>query len=170
MRSRITHPVFALVVSLVALFGCGSAKNTPQHAFDALRTALREEKWDLLYDILPPERQKTFDEQIESVIEQFQMMQQVSPADVEPAAKRELGMGFAEWKALERRKQFETLFKKDAKRQLAEIGMNADEILASTVKEQSIVGDKAEFSLDDGKGHRVRLTFVLVGDYWRFEL
>lgn len=165
----------SVVHSFVALFallfvGCGSAKNTPEQAFEDLRTALREQKWDLLYDILPPERQKTFDAQIESVVEQFQLMAQVSPADVEPAAKRELGMSLAEWKQLERRKQFATLFKKDAKMQLAEIGMNSDEIAASTVKELSIVGDKAEFSLDDGKGHRTRLTFVLVGGYWRFEL
>lgn len=169
MRPSFVLRALSVLLPLL-LVGCGSAKNTPEQAFEHLRTALREQKWDLLYDILPPEKQKTFDAQIEDVVAQFQMLLQVSPNEVEPAAKRELGMSLAEWKQLERRQQFAILFKKDAKLQLAEIGMNPDEILASTVKETSIVGDKAEFSLDDGKGHRSRLTFVLVNGYWRFEL
>lgn len=164
-------------VALIA-FACGDAKNSPEQAFDVARSALKDHKWDLLYDIFPLEEQKVWDERIEGILldnkAERQQAEQLRKAGLnigKPAdLLKKMGLDEAQWKALSQRDKFAKMFALDAKVNLSEVGIDPDILATAQVKSKQISGDRAELILDDGKGHRPKLTFKLQGQYWRFSL
>jgi hypothetical protein len=169
------HPSFVVRVLgltlLSVVVGCGSAKNTPEQAFADLRTALKEQRWDVLYDLLPPAKQTMFDQQVAAFDANLTAVRaELGAKELDAKLMKDIGVTFDGWKKLDKKQRLAKLWAGSANDQLVELGINPGEIENSTVKETRIIGDKAEISLDDGKGHRSRLTFVLVEGYWRFDL
>lgn len=156
---------------LLALAACGGNQNTPEEAFESVRTALAEERWELLYDILPPEVQQSFDQQI---VENDQRIQALAAQAGGPATdeqlRREFGFDRAQWQKMTVKQRFAGIFRKTAKLELRRLGVNPDYVVSSDVTGVMVRGSEAVLSIDDGKGHRSRLKFVLVGGVWRFGL
>lgn len=161
-----------------AVLGCGQAKNTPQQALDQLRTALREQKWDLLYEILPVSEQKRWDATVEGFLEQNRdarkQAEQLSALGFEVSKPndllKEMKLTQDQWNNLNQRERFVKIFGHNVKINLAQVGINPEFILNSKVKSERISGDRTEIVVDDGKGHQPKLIFVLEGDVWRFQL
>lgn len=171
-----TH-VLCVLLSL-AVLGCGQAKNTPQQALEQLRAALREQKWDLLYDIMPVKEQARWDDIVEGFLQQNRDAQKQAevlsamglevgkPSDL----LKELKLTQEDWNRLGQRERFVKIFGHNVKVNLAQVGINPEFILNSKVKSERISGDRTEIVVDDGKGHQPKLIFVLEGDMWRFQL
>ena len=178
-RSMKTIARAALLLVAAALAGgCGQARNSPSEALASLKTALEKQRWDLLYDILPDEEQKVWDQRIESILADNSTQRQLAemlhaqgvdigkPSDV----LKDLKLTPEQWSALSQREKFARMFGLNAKLNLGDLGVNPDFILGATTKPETILGDRAEIVVDDNKGHRTRLTFKLQGDLWRFQL
>lgn len=176
MRIRTGHgsgTLFALLAALVLTLpiGCGNASNTPEEAFESLRTALADERWDLLYDVLPPSLQQKYDEQTSQYdLKIEQMIVQMGEAQANESLRQDFGFDQAQWVGMTPRERFAAMLRKRAKLELRQLGVNPDYVVNSSIKNSSIRGDEATISLDDGKGHRTRLRFVLVDGSWRFGL
>jgi hypothetical protein len=170
--------VAAVALFALSLVACGRAKNTPEEALAALNTALKEQKWDLLYDIMPSSEQKKWDMVLENMVAENQAARE----QAEELKKLGLDIGkqadlFArlkvtkeQWAALPQREKFVKLFGLEARINLGQLNINTEQIVGSTIKSKVISGDRAEIVLDDGKGHNPRLVFKLEGEYWRFQL
>ena len=156
---------------LVQLTGCGSAHNTPEEALETLRTALKEERWDLLYKVLLPDLQKNFDEQVQASDQQFRAVaQQLGKAVASEQLKQEFGFSLAQWEQMDAQQRFAAIFQKSARMELMRLGVNPDYVATSKIKSSSIRGEEVTISLDDGKGHWTHLKFKLVENSWRFNI
>ncbi|MFH0944974.1 MAG: hypothetical protein V2A76_07230 [Planctomycetota bacterium] len=156
---------------LLLLIGCGSAENTPEEALETVRTAFKEDRWDLLYDVLPQAKQASFDQQVASSDQQFRAVaQQIGAAKASEQLKREFGFTLSDWEGMNSKERFSAIFQRDAKMKLAHLGVNPEYVEGGTIKSTSIRGDEATIQLDDGRGHRPRLKFKLEGNRWRFDI
>jgi hypothetical protein len=159
-----------LTLLLLPESGCGSAHNTPEEALETLRTALKEERWDLLYDSLLPELQQEFDEQVQAHHQRFlAVARQVGENATSEQLKREFGFTLAQWEQMGQRERFSAIFQQSGRMELKRKGVNPDYVVNSKVKSTSIRGEDATISLDAGRGHRTHLKFKLVDNTWRFD-
>ncbi len=164
-------PIVLLVLAAFAT-GCSQARNTPEQALAQVKQALKSEQWELLYDLVPPDLQKAWDDETAKIDAIAKRLIAERGADVAAQVmKDQIGVSLAAWeKAGDARKRFALNFAPTAKRGLAELGVNTDEVLSSAIKSSEVKGDVAYFSLDDGKGHRSKLRFKLISGLWRFDL
>jgi hypothetical protein len=164
------HLTILGITAWLAVVACGSARNTPEEAFESLRTAIAEERWDLLYDVLPPEHQEFFDGQVaENDARLRALVEQKGDLAATEILSRELGVTYPRWQKMTVKERFAAVFAPSAKSFFVELGINQEHVAGSSVKSVTIGGSEATVFLDDGKGHRPRLRFVLVADYWRYD-
>lgn len=164
---------FLAASTLCVSLACSEAKNSPEQAFESLTTALSGQKWDLLYDILPVEEQKHWDERIEAVLARDEDSNKLlAQLGVEGGATilDELKLTKEQWVALPQKEKFVRVFGLNAKVNLGSLGIVPDHVVGAKVKSTVISGDRAEIVTDDGKGHNKRLVFKLADGYWRFQL
>lgn len=159
------------LASLAGSGGCGGAQNSPEEALAAVRTAFQEERWDLLYDVLPPARQEAFRAQLAENDERIaQLERQVGPERADEMLQADFGFTRAEWRAMEPRARFAAVFGRDARMELAQSGINLQYVAESELRSVEIAGENATIVVDDGRGHRTKLRFILVDGAWRFDL
>jgi hypothetical protein len=164
---------FVAAVALLLPLACSEAKNTPEEAFQTLTTALSGQKWDLLYDILPVDEQKHWDERIESVLARNEASNELlARLGLESGGSilDELKLTKEQWVALPQKEKFVRVFGLNSKINLGELGIVPEHVVGAKVKSTVISGDRAEIVTDDGKGHNKRLIFRLADGYWRFQL
>jgi hypothetical protein len=165
------QPVLVLSACLAASLAAGAcskpASNTPEQAFEALRQAFVSEEWARLWDVVKPETQEFFVQQLER--EEKSIEKQIEGVDPEEAAQRrmEFGVSLGEWRAMSTQEKFGLAF--GGANAAVQLKLNRDEIVNSRVKETTVTGDRAQLLLDDGKGHRNRVWFVLVDGEWRYD-
>jgi hypothetical protein len=157
---------------------CGQAKNDPETALAALMESLEKQRWELLYDILPETEQAEWDARIEGMlaanVEERRLAEELAAAGLRTASPEDLltvlNLSKEQWAALPQREKFARMFGLNPKINFGELGLNPDFVLGATVRSSVTRGDRAEIVVDDGKGHRTKLTFKLQGEYWRFQL
>lgn len=172
MKRTYLAPLVALALVPLGL-GCSQAKNTPEQAFEALKSALEQERWELLYDILPTKQQQAFDQHIGELDKQLQAASSMGKNDPEAVEyvksfTQQTRVTVEQWRAMDAKKRFATVFSTDGRGQLMSLGINPDQLLKAVPKEIDERGSKASIVVDDGKGHRRKLLFELEGEYWRF--
>lgn len=153
------------------VFACGDrgpvAKNTPEDAFETLRSAVRDSRWGLLYDVVPPDYQAEFDRMLAESDERITAhANEAGEAQADEVMLRDFGITYARWKAMSNRERFATVFFVRGRNDLTELGLNPDQIASSSVRASEVMGDRATLLVDDGKGHRSKVPFRLVGDRW----
>ncbi len=164
--------VSVFAVALAGALGCSEASNTPEQALEQVKTALKNQDWALLYDVVPPDLRKAWNEDVVDIDDQVTKLKSRDAKLADQALRERLGVSLADWEAAgkDARKRFALRFAPTAKLGLAELGVNIDEVLSSQVKSADVKGDQAFFSIDDGKGHRSKLRFKLIEGRWCFDL
>ncbi|MFG0320025.1 MAG: hypothetical protein ACF8XB_22325 [Planctomycetota bacterium JB042] len=158
-----------LAAAFVVLLACSEARNTPSDAFASLRTAIAESRWELLYEVLTPEVQAGYDEQIATKDAELAALARRDGPSAADGLLRPIGISHDEWKRLDARARFAGIFEASARAQFVSMGVNEEHLKEAEVRSVESHGGRAEVVVDDGKGHRTRLTFTLVDGTWRFD-
>ncbi len=164
----------ALLTLFYAACACSDesreAENTPEQAFEMLCSAVRDSRWELLYDVVPPDYQAEFDRLIdESDAQVTTHAEEAGEAAADDVLLQDFGITFARWKAMTNRERLATVYFVQGRTELAALGLNPDHLAASEVRSSDVRGDVAKLLIDDGKGHRTSLTFQRIGDRWYFD-
>ncbi|MBI4881460.1 MAG: hypothetical protein HY812_17625 [Planctomycetes bacterium] len=154
----------------LALAPAAPARNTPEEALAALKTALAEQRWDLLYDLLPGAAQEDLDRQIaENDARIKELAAQQGEAAADEVLLCELGVTFCRWSKMTARERFALVFAPMAGEVLARLKVDPALVIAASVRSVSVRGEEATLLLEDGQGRSGRLTFVLADGLWRFQ-
>ncbi len=163
--------LFLVVALALAALSCGRAQNTPEEALAALRTALREERWELLFEVLPLETRRDVERQIaEHDARLAALVEQVGKAAADHDLRLSLGLTFAQWGRMSTAERFAAAFAPLAAELLPALGVSRDLILEGAVASMELRGASAALLLDDDRGHRGRVRFTLADDLWRVEM
>lgn len=162
--------LFTCVMASLLSFACEQARNTPETACAQLKEALAQSRWDLLFELFPPDVQEEFNLQIQANSQRIRDRELVEGRmAASEALKESIGVSLAEWEKMSDADRFNAVFGVVGHQQLVSLGVNPDHIVSGEVISIEKRGDSATVILDDGRGHRIRVAFEVIDGLWRYD-
>lgn len=180
LAGSVAGRTLAGAVLVASAWGCSErAVDTPEECFVKVKAACAERDWARLFDALPPETQEWFLAQVAETVQQIAAHAKVTAEQtglgereaLERILTRELKVTLADWESMLQRDRFSVWFEASGGGDAIRVtGFDPEIIAASDIASSDVRGGTAELVVDDGKGHRTPLTFVLVDRIWRLDL
>lgn len=172
----------ALLLSALAFASspaCTRTHDSPEEAFVKVRSACAKRDWARLFDTFPPDTQAFFDQQVAGYVTSVKARAKITSATegleealvIERLLGSEMKVTVAQWESMMTRERFAVWFEAaGGASAIHGTGFDPDIVGASELKSIDVQGATAQVSVDDGRGHRSVLSFVLVDRVWRFDL